>query len=302
MENNCSNREDNCISNCIYEKLIFVGSGILAFDCAAIAGKKGLPVQVWEYRLTESTVLEKRCQKEGIPYQSLEKTALHKELLAISGKCLIISAANSYLFPKDVLERDNLRVINWHNALLPEHKGRNAEAWSIFEGDSVTGITWHLVNTKVDEGDVLIQGKIEISSEDTALSVYRRQCKLGAELFGEILQDLVQGKLAPCRQKEGQGKLHYSWEIPGDGILQLDWSFEKISRFVRAMDYGALALLGPMHVEVEGCRYVFTRYKWKETEMTPGRTIAWEDNNLAICEKGKKLLLRDLTTEKGEEK
>ena len=48
------------------------------------------------------------------------------------------------------------------------------------------------------------------------------------------------------------GRLYRSNELPNDGWLNLDWTFEKAYRFLRAMDYHGLNVLPHPKVELKG--------------------------------------------------
>ena len=52
-----------------YTKVIILGSGKLAFQCAVESLKYLENVQVLEYKVTDGTVLQKLCEKEGLSYR-----------------------------------------------------------------------------------------------------------------------------------------------------------------------------------------------------------------------------------------
>lgn len=279
-----------------FSKIILLGSGNLAWQCAAECRKRVENVEVLEYRLTDSTILQKMCLKDNIRYLSCDKEQLYERLSAVSEETLVVSAGNTWLIPGEIIAKENLYIINWHNALLPHHKGRNAEAWSIFEGDSQTGITWHRLTAAVDAGDIILQKSIEIDSEITALGLFRRQCEMGAQTFQEILEALLlrQCKLRPQTEVKNC-KMHYSYEIPNEGFLDTTWNAEKMSRFLRAMDYGGLMLLGKMHVLWQGKEYSFHKYKIDKADCP--ETIVWQDQNLIIYKGGQQITLKNLKDE-----
>ena len=220
-----------------YSKMIVLGSGKLAYQCAA-AGKSRLDsVEVLEYKVTESTVLQKLCEKAGLFYRCCDKEELRKQLMEETEKALVVSAGNTYLIPGAVIGKNNLTIVNWHNALLPHHRGRNAEAWSIYQGDAVTGITWHRLTEGVDAGEIIAQEEIPIDDEVTALKLFQKQCDLGIRVFENILDDLLMDQCRFRRQDAmAEEQLHFSYEIPNDGELDTAWSYRQISCFLRAMD------------------------------------------------------------------
>ncbi|MBM0637737.1 formyl transferase [Campylobacter sp. VicNov18] len=148
--------------------------------------------------------------------------------------CLIISANNFYIFKKECIQ--NNTIINYHNALLPNHKGCNAQIWSIWEKDTKTGISWHLVEESIDTGPILIQKAIDLNNSFTSLSLLNTQHKLAITSFKEALCNLKNKKT--MIQNNNINKYHKKAALPNEGFLDLSWDKEKISRFLRAMDCG----------------------------------------------------------------
>lgn len=276
-----------------FEKIIILGSGKLAYQCAVESRKRLQDVEVLEYKVTESTVLEKLCQKEGIPYRCCEKQELFATLYGLEVKTLLVSASNTYLIDQQIIQKENLTIINWHNALLPRHKGRNAEAWCIYEGDSVTGITWHLITEQVDAGDILIQKEIAIEENTTALRLFQQQCDLGVQTYTEMLDAILQGNYTVSAQKKpDREQLHLSRQVPNGGVFDLNWDYRQMSLFLRAMDYGALQLMGDMYVSFEGRTYQFRKYKLSEGEVSD--SIIFRDGNLILNKENHTVILKAL--------
>lgn len=135
----------------------------------------------------------KECQKIASEFFNQEVIFLKNlenldDFLKNLKNCLIVSANNSYIFKKECVQ--NNTIINYHNALLPFHRGCNARIWSIWEKDSKTGISWHLVEESIDTGDILIQKEFELNDDFTALSLLNAQHNLAIASFKEALQNL----------------------------------------------------------------------------------------------------------------
>ncbi len=158
----------------------------------------------------------------------------------IDKSTLVISANNTYLFPKAVLENSNLKIINFHNALLPHHKGMNAPTWSIYEQDKVSGITWHVVNEQIDSGEIIVQKSVIISEDETAISLVKKLMQLGIVAFDECLDSILTWNFIPSKSLSNKESIHRAKDIPNNGVYEDEWCFEKKSSFLRSLDWGGI--------------------------------------------------------------
>lgn len=272
-----------------YQKAVVIGNGKLALDCAGLIKKYISDVCVIEYMYGRSSSLEKHCGKAGFLYELLDKESLTRFLEGITEETLVVSAGSIYIVPNDLIAKENLCFINWHNALLPEHKGRFAESWAIFSGDKETGITWHMLTPEIDGGDIIIRCKIPLSGTETALSLFKKQCELGSEALSGVIGAILEGKVTLTPMPKG-GTLHLSKDIPAGGMLDLNAGFREISALLRAMDYGALMLLGKTTVNIDGEAFSFYKYKISDEPVPEG----FNGKDYGFCKEGKYILLKDL--------
>lgn len=275
-----------------FQKIIVVGSGKFAFLCAKFAKSIISKVCVYEYKISPISVLQNLCLKNGIEYKSLGKSQMNRELLDnMKNEILIISAFNTYLFPKEIVGGNKITIINYHNAYLPNHPGRNAEAWCIYEQDKTTGVTWHYVNENVDAGDIIIQKEIELVDNITSIKLLGEQINTGYNLFTEFFQDLIRDKFEGKKQIQyDKSKVHYSKDIPNNGILNLEWNINKMYAFLRAMDYGSLNLLGASKVRIKDKLFNIKNYDLEIGSIK--KVIDIFDGDLIIQEDHKKLIVK----------
>ena len=230
----------------VYEKVVLIGFGKIAADVLQKLiierGKYGYTLEVLEYEPYPTSLLEKYCAESGTEFLKFinDKPALTNRLREYVGRTLIISAGNKFLFPKEVVEMKNLTIVNFHNALLPKFPGRNAPSWAIFEGETESGATWHFVNSGVDTGNILWQGKCGITENTKAYELAKDIMETAYHGFEEIFDSLLCGEIkgAPQPQETGSRKLYYSYEIPGGGVFSESDKPEYIYRLLRSMDYG----------------------------------------------------------------
>src|ERR687893_1528033 len=79
---------------------------------------------------------------------------------------LIISCGFPWRIPAEVLALPRLGAINFHDALLPRHRGPNATGWAFRMGDAETGVPIHRLTPEFDTGEILAQARIPISDDD----------------------------------------------------------------------------------------------------------------------------------------
>ena len=255
----------------MYEKVILIGFGKIAVDCLAIIKEqfnKQIIVLIHEDDVFSS--LQKVAQQLKLEIKIVKaKNELTNYLRNITDDALIVSANNNYLFPRTVVTKENLRIVNFHNALLPSHKGRNAQTWAIFEQDLQTGITWHIVDEQVDHGLIIKQETIPLNKKITALKLTKECMIRGAQVFKDFLPDLLQDKISLINQEKAEiEQLHLSKDLPNNGWLDLSWNIDKISAFLRSMDYGRLDLMPFPKIQLFGTISIIRKYNIFDSEST----------------------------------
>lgn len=149
------------------------------------------------------------AKNRGIPAYHLSQMThsdpgqLDKAITGVMKKYLVdlvILAGYMKLVGPELLEKYRNRVINIHPSLLPRHGGKgmygiNVHKAVIAAGEKQTGVTVHLVNSKYDEGLILAQRKIDVAMTDTAESLATRVLGVEHELYVEVLQDIISGKI-----------------------------------------------------------------------------------------------------------
>ena len=66
---------------------------------------------------------------------------------------------------KNILKLLNYNCINFHSSLLPRNKGADPILFSAAKNNSF-GVTIHMVNEKIDDGQYLYQNKVNLSQND----------------------------------------------------------------------------------------------------------------------------------------
>jgi methionyl-tRNA formyltransferase len=158
-----------------------------------------------------------------------------------------------------------LGALNLHPALLPAYRGPAPGFWVLRNGERVTGATVHLMNTRFDAGDIMLQEAFEIPEGISSAALEQRCAEVGAPLLTRALHMLAAGTAQPIQQDEQQAS-YYACPTEQDFLVPTTrparWAFNFLrgvaswdglpvlqignERFAvhEALDYQAEAVLG----------------------------------------------------------
>lgn len=112
--------------------------------------------------------IDKICAQNNIPFyktpsiNSPETQRLFKEANADLG----ISLGNGYIGSK-VFKVPKYGMINIHHEILPDYQNAQSIIWQLYNGSPNTGYTIHMINAKIDEGNIIYQQLVPIDFKDT---------------------------------------------------------------------------------------------------------------------------------------
>lgn len=99
-----------------------------------------------------------------------------------------LSCHSKQLFPIELI--NNIKCINIHPGLNPYNRGWFPQVFSIINKLPI-GATIHIMDEKIDHGDIIVQEEIKINSHDTSLEVYNKvqikEIELLEKNFNKIL-------------------------------------------------------------------------------------------------------------------
>ena len=156
--------------------------------------------KIMRYRLSNGYSVESVAAKHGIPVyrtSNINSTEFIEHLRSLEIE-LIVSIAAPQVFGKRLLHLPEFGCINVHCALLPEYRGMLPTFWVLASGEKQTGVTVHYMNENLDDGDIILQERVNIHQEDTFHSlVTRLKSDLAPRLLLTALQNIRSGKVEP---------------------------------------------------------------------------------------------------------
>ena len=146
---------------------------------------------------------------------------------------VMIVVAYGQILPITALEIPKFGCLNIHASLLPRWRGAAPIQRAILAGDDETGVAIMQMNEGLDTGDVLLEKKCPISTNDTAESLHDKLATIGAESILEVLKNL--DNLTP-KMQESDG-VTYAQKLSKQEAW-IDWtqSAIEIDRMIRAFN------------------------------------------------------------------
>jgi methionyl-tRNA formyltransferase len=106
----------------------------------------------------------------------------------------LISIGCPQILRKELLRAPLEGCVNLHGGYLPDYPGVFSAFWNLMDESNYAGATVHLMDEKVDSGQILLRERFPISSGDTLISLYSRIADLGVKLLRETLIGLESNK------------------------------------------------------------------------------------------------------------
>lgn len=163
------------------------------------------------------------------------KTAETLDLVKSLEPDLIVVVAYGKILPQELIDIPKYGVINVHSSLLPKYRGAAPIHAAIINGETETGVTIMYIAEELDAGNIIIQGKTEISEEDNLGTLHDRLAQIGAATLMEAVELIFEGKAPSIEQNHKEAT--FVKPIHKDET-RIDWnkSSREIFNFVRGMN------------------------------------------------------------------
>lgn len=118
---------------------------------------------------------------------------MHQELLA-HDVALVCMAGFMRLLSAEFVQHWQGRLLNIHPSLLPEFKGLDAIGQALRAGVKTTGCTVHYVSEAMDEGEVIVQERVDIAPEDTLETLAHRVHEAEHRIYPQAVKRVILNK------------------------------------------------------------------------------------------------------------
>lgn len=228
-------------------KIALIGFGKMPADCLSVLIKESAPVSfVIENENSDFSPLKPLCVKANVPYYKIiDPKLIARQFESMSEHTTVLSINNGYIFPRHIVEKNNLNIVNFHGAILPGYRGHGSviPTWVIFHGKTTHGFTWHRISTDLDAGEILCQSSFPVEYDDTAISLMMKVVKKGTQVFRQEWRTIVDPKYQGILLPKPQGQAYRRCDLPNEGYFSQDWDFGTARRFLLSMDSNPLNYL-----------------------------------------------------------
>jgi len=97
------------------------------------------------------------------------------------------------ILPKEVFDIPKYGSFNLHGSYLPKYRGAAPIQWALIKGENETGLTTFKLAEKVDTGNIYLQEKLPIYTEDNFESLHDRMSERGAKMVFNTVKLIESG-------------------------------------------------------------------------------------------------------------
>lgn len=147
------------------------------------------------------------ARKRGIYRQVITDSndpAFVRHIRALSPD-LIVSYSAPQIIKPELLSIPRYGVINVHGALLPDYRGCLPSFWYLYHGEKRGGATVHYMSAKIDDGDIIEQGSVDISDCDSMFELMKRTKRVGGELMVRAIEKIADGSAVTRKNETDRG-------------------------------------------------------------------------------------------------
>ena len=281
----------------MFKKIVFMGTSNFSVPILKSLYQNGYPIVTIYTRPPQKSMRGQKVNKSPIQKMaenlciecrtpdSLKENNEEYNFLKLLNPDLVIVVAYGQLISKNYLSISKHGFINIHASLLPKWRGAAPIQRSIMNLDKETGVSIMKIVEKLDAGPVIMQEKINVTSEMNAEDLSNKLSDLSSKLILECIDEIEGGKAKFIDQDEQ--KATYAKKInKKEGKINWDNSAENILAQINSLLPNPGAWFSFM-----GERYKILKASISEAEGEKGKVI---DNNLTIACKSKSIKVNEI--------
>mgnify|MGYP001175870644 CR=1 FL=1 len=122
----------------------------------------------------------------------------------------IVSYSAPHVFKESILKIPKYHCINLHCSYLPNYSGLMPSFWVLYFNEKFTGSSVHLMDSKIDNGKLVMQERIGIEGIKSIYKLNSLTKKIGGELMLKSIIGIVDNTIFLIPNKVDESK-YYNW-------------------------------------------------------------------------------------------
>ena len=273
--------------------IIFFGGGKLLINLVKITIKKKIKCIVFtsprhsKEIITNNSNLKNCLKKINIVLyikKRFNEKFLQKKIK--DNNCIGVSIGSPWIFKKNIIKIFKSRFYNIHGANLPQNRGGGGFSWQILQNNILGYSCLHLVNEKIDNGDIIQTYKFNTKNCKNPIDWQDKYNKVSSLMFKKNLNNLFKKKGKIKKQLRKNSTYWPRLDTQTHGWINWNWPGKEIFYFIKAFDnpyLGAHTQLNKKTVYFKNCKFI------KSKNFHPfqfGLIINKSKNSISVCVSG----------------
>lgn len=175
---------------------------------------------------------------------------------------LIVSFRSYFILKRDLICKAKWGALNFHPG-PPKYRGSCPASWALYNGDNTFGVTAHIMDEKLDHGQIIETKSFPIDASDTIDSLLKKTHSELFNLANTILIEVLSAGPTFIQTKLNEKDSSSSWSGPvysfreADSISKVDpqnTSKDELRRLIRAFNSSDY----PVWIELHGYRFLLS--------------------------------------------
>jgi len=153
----------------------------------------------------------------NLPYLVSPHNSLETELFLADLKPDVGLIGGARILKPQIIKQFSKGIINFHPGLIPEARGLDALFWSIINNVDL-GVTSHLIDERIDAGQILEVKKIPLNLDDTLFDLSERLYEIQIAMIDMAIKNTIENNVKEIDYSNTQ----YNGKMPSDLELKVE--------------------------------------------------------------------------------
>jgi methionyl-tRNA formyltransferase len=184
------------------------------------------------YESIWSDSVEELARAEGVPVMIKDRPDA-EVTAALTDTDVMVACNWRTWIPPEVFSCPRLGSLNVHDSLLPRYAGFAPLNWAIINGETEVGVTAHVMDERLDRGDIVLQWSVPVGPRDTATDMFHATVEMMGPITLEALTHLERGTGQRVPQDMTRANFFHK-RSEEDSLIDWTWTAPDIVNLVRA--------------------------------------------------------------------